>query len=179
LPTSLKKLNCPIQQGLANKNPDVDAIYRMLMPLPVHFKDHEDIALGGGSWCPFNSQNTTWWKEAFPLLYLPSYCSFRMTDIYRSLIAQRIAKGNGWPIMFHQATVEQERNQHNLMKDFVDEIPGYLQVESIGRYLDAISIKAGREHLHDAMTLCYTRLVEEKIFDAKEIELLHAWLKDL
>ena len=37
-----------------------------------------------GAWCPFNSQNTTWWPEAFPLMYLPAYCSFRMTDIWRA-----------------------------------------------------------------------------------------------
>src|ERR1041385_640029 len=71
-----KDLNCIIQQGLADDNPDVDAIYRMTLPLPVKFNQSENIALGENSICPFNGQNTTWFKEAFPLLYLPSYCSF-------------------------------------------------------------------------------------------------------
>src|ERR1700691_4694073 len=78
-----------------------------------------------GACCPFNSQNTTWFKEAFPLLYLPYYCSFRMTDIWRSFVAQRIAWTCGWPVLFHQSTMRQERNDHNLMNDFRDEISGY------------------------------------------------------
>ena len=85
---------CPIQQGLANENPDVDAIYRLILPLPVNFIDGPNVALGAGTWCPFNSQNTTWFRAAFPLLYLPSYCSFRMTDIWRSFVTQRI----GWEL---------------------------------------------------------------------------------
>lgn len=80
-------IDCPIQQGLADENPDVDAIYRLTLPLPVKFNKTDSIALGNNSVCPFNSQNTTWFKEAFPLLYLPSYCSFRMTDIWRSGLA--------------------------------------------------------------------------------------------
>jgi hypothetical protein len=32
---------------------------------------------------------------------------------------------NGWHILFHGATVRQERNDHDLMRDFADEIPGY------------------------------------------------------
>src|SRR5438270_335676 len=79
-----KEIYCPIQQGLADENPDVDAIYRLAFPLPLTFRTDRRIALGGSAWCPFNSQNTTWTREAFPLLYLPSYCSFRMTDIWRS-----------------------------------------------------------------------------------------------
>ena len=30
--------DCPIQQGLADDNPDVDAIYRLTMPLPQSFR---------------------------------------------------------------------------------------------------------------------------------------------
>src|SRR5262249_31382202 len=81
---------CPIQQGLVESNPDVDAIYRLVLPLPQTFRRSVQLALGAGSWCPFNSQNTTWWPQAYPLLYLPSHCSFRMMDIWRSFIAQRI-----------------------------------------------------------------------------------------
>jgi hypothetical protein len=94
---SLTSVTSPIQQGLANENPDVDAIYRLVNPLPLNFKNHAPVALPEGNWCPFNSQNTTWFPEAYLLLYLPSYCSFRMTDIWRSFVAQRIAWTCNWP----------------------------------------------------------------------------------
>lgn len=175
----LKQNDCPIQQGLADGNPDVDAIYRLTLALPFKFQDAPDLTLEAGSWSPFNSQNTTWWKETFPLLYLPAYCSFRMTDIWRSFIAQRIAWENGWSIHFHHATVSQERNQHDLMKDFADEIPGYLNNEKIQKILDAIKIEKGVSNIPDAMRVCYGRLVNEQIFDPRETVLLESWLTDL
>ncbi len=174
-----KQIECPIQQGLADNNPDVDAIYRLVMPLPVQFEAAADIALAPGVWSPFNSQNTTWWEEAFPLLYLPSYCSFRMTDIWRSLIAQKIAWANQWSVLFHAPTVCQERNEHNLMKDFADEVTGYLQVETIQHILSGITITPGAQHIPDAMRLCYSHLIDAKIFDPKEKDILDAWLNDL
>ena len=104
--------DCPIQQGLADGDPDVDAIYRLIFPVSVRFRPDRRLALCGGAWCPFNSQNTTWWEDAYELMYLPSFCSFRMTDIWRSFIAQRIAWANGWSILFHEPTVFQIRNSH-------------------------------------------------------------------
>jgi hypothetical protein len=170
---------CPIQQGLADENPDVDAIYRLIMPLPVRFKTSNNVALGKSAWCPFNSQNTTWFKVAFPLLYLPSYCNFRMTDIWRSFVAQRIAWSCGWSVLFHNATVHQERNMHNLLQDFEDEIPGYLNNSKICRELGELNLKKGPAKIFDNLVLCYSMLVEKEYMDTKELELLERWIEDL
>jgi hypothetical protein len=170
---------CPIQQGLADKNPDVDAIYRLILPLPKNFNRINPIALGVNAWCPFNSQNTTWWKIAFPLLYLPSYCSFRMTDIWRSFIAQRIAWEYNWSIMFHNATVYQERNEHNLMRDFNDEIPGYLNNDNIKTSLLNMKLDSNIKNINDNVTKCYRLLIKMNLIDKKELILLESWLKDL
>ena len=172
-------VDSPIQQGLANENPDVDAIYRLILPLPLNFMNDRQIALGKGTWCPFNSQNTIWWEDAFPLLYLPSYCSFRMTDIWRSFVAQRIAWENDWAILFREATVWQERNEHNLMKDFTDEIPGYLYNESICDALGKLSLKEGTQNIIPNLRLCYEKLIDMKIIGADELKLLEAWINDL
>ena len=40
--------DCPIQQGLADENPDVDAIYRLILPLPVNFAPDRDRGAGQG-----------------------------------------------------------------------------------------------------------------------------------
>ena len=172
-------VDCPIQQGLADSNPDVDAIYRLVMPLPIQFRGNRRVALGSGSWCTFNSQNTTWWPDAYPLLYLPAYCSFRMTDIWRSLLAQRIAWENGWHILFHPATVTQDRNDHDLMKDFLDEIPGYLNNRRIAEMLMALPIKPALEAIPDNLRLCYEGLTRMGLVGAGELVLLEAWLEDL
>jgi len=175
-----ENVDSPIQQGLADRDPDVDSIYRLIFPGIKNFerKDRK-IALSKGVWCPFNSQNTTWWKDAFPLLYLPSYCSFRMTDIWRSFIAQRIAWENNWQLLFHGSTVWQERNDHNLMKDFNDELPGYLYNEKICNELDKLSIKSGADKLFDNLKICYEKIVHLGFIDSKELNLLDIWIEDL
>ena len=179
LTTAAAPVYCPIQQGLANENPDVDAIYRLVLPLPIDFRDEAPVALGPGTWCPFNSQNTTSFPDAFPLLYLPYYCSFRMTDIWRSLVAQRIAHVNGWAIGFHKATVYQVRNEHNLMRDFADEVPGYLHNENIRAALDTLDLPAGADEVPQAMRLCYAKLVQMSLVGEGELGLLDAFLADL
>jgi hypothetical protein len=171
--------DCPVQQGLADANPDVDAVYRLLLPLPLDFRADRRVALGAKSWCPFNSQNTAWWPDAFPLLYLPAYCSFRMTDIWRSFVAQRICWENGWHVLFHEATVHQERNEHDLMRDFADEIPGYLGNRRIGLALEALPLKPGKAAIADNLRLCYRKLAEDGHVGAQELPLLECWLADL
>ncbi len=173
------ELICPIQQGLADENPDVDAVYRMCRELPINFDKRLPVAIGKNSWCPFNSQNTTWFKDAFPLMYLPSYCSFRMTDIWRSFIAQRIAWTCGWSILFHNATVWQERNEHNLLKDFEDEIPGYLNNAAICRTLEDLDLKNGIENIGENLFRCYSAMVENNYVGKDELPLVEAWINDL
>ena len=170
---------CPIQQGLANKNPDVDAIYRFTQALPITFKNSSNISLGKNAFCPFNSQNTTWFKEAFLLLYLPSYCSFRMTDIWRSYIAQRIAWTCGWSILFHKSTVWQERNDHNLLNDFIDEISGYTNAELIYESLKNLDLREGIENISNNMKICYQKLVDLELIGKSEMDLLNRWINDV
>ncbi len=172
-------VDCPIQQGLATENPDVDAMFRLTQPLPVDFIKSDNLALGVGSFCPFNSQNTVWFKDAFPLLYLPSYCSFRMTDIWRSFIAQRIAWECEWYILFHQSTVWQERNDHNLLNDFKDEIPGYLHNNTIFHELQNLKLKKGINHIPDNLISCYQKLIDIGLIESEEMNLLKAWLEDI
>jgi hypothetical protein len=179
LPSEADEIYCPIQQGLANGNPDVDAVYRLVMPLPQDFSKRGPVALGKGSWSSFNSQNTTWFKEAFPLLYLPSYCSFRMCDIWRSFVALRICWANDWSTLFHEATVYQHRNEHNLLRDFSDEIAGYMNNALICEELAKLDIKASVGELGENLRKCYGLFIEMGLIDRKERSLLDCWLLDL
>jgi hypothetical protein len=177
----LRNIFSPIQQGLADGDPDVDAVYRMTQPLPLQFSRREHaVWLSKGVWSPFNSQNTTWFKEAFPLLYLPSYCSFRMTDIWRSFVAQRVAWECDWGVSFHNASVYQERNEHNLLRDFELEIPGYLLNNKVRKVLEDTALGGGSKNITNNLLLCYEALVRENIItNAEELTLLNAWISDI
>lgn len=102
-----------------------------------------------------------------------------MTDIWRSFVAQRIAYANGWAVLFHAATVFQERNAHDLMRDFAEEVPGYLHNAAIRDALDRVSLEAGIAQIPDGMRACYERLVALDLVGRAELALLDAWLDDL
>ncbi len=112
-------------------------------------------------------------------MYLPSYCSFRMTDIWRSFVAQRIAWTCGWGILFHESTVRQERNEHDLLKDFSDEVVGYLDNHKIMEALSALDLKSGPQNVADNLFSCYGQLIDLGLIKAEEMSLLKAWIDDV
>jgi hypothetical protein len=168
---------CPIQQFLANGNPDVDAVYRLTRPFKeTQFAERKPVILDHGVLCPYNSQNTVTFREAFPLLYLPSYVSFRMTDIWRSLVGQIAAWSMDWCVSFHSPTVEQERNEHNLLKDFELEIPGYLNNTLI---VDTLTSETFSGSLGNRLYQAYDALRKKALILEEEMKLVELWLKDL
>lgn len=175
----LHKLISPIHQGLVSGSPDVDAVWRLTQERIISFSQNVSVALGAGAWCPFNSQNTWWWMPAFPLMYLPSHCSFRMTDIWRSFVAQRCLWELDYPVVFHSPEVYQQRNQHNHLDDFRAEIPGYLLNGAITACLADLQLQRGGRHTAANMRTCYEALVRLGVFPEEELSLLHSWLESL
>lgn len=174
-----KRTYSPIQQGLVNRSADVDAVWRLVLDKPVKFNKGGSVALAPGVWCPFNSQNTWWWPAAYPLMYLPSGCTFRMTDIWRSFIAQRCIWALGGCVVFHAPDAVQDRNEHRLIKDFEDEVPGYLLNDQFRGILDSLTLAKGLDSVGHNMLKCYEALVEKAIFPKSELKLVKAWLRDL
>jgi len=171
--------HAPIQQGLVNGSPDVDAIWRLVDDHAFEFNDGDPVWLGQGQWCPFNTQSTWWWPVAYPLLYVPSHCSFRMCDIWKSFVAQRCLWTFGAGVAFHAPEVVQDRNAHDLMKDFEDEVPGYLQNRRIAELLSAVALDPRPDCMADVLRACYAALIDASIFPAKEMTLVNAWLADV
>ncbi len=173
--TGKGELRAPIQQYLANGDPDVDAIYRLLFKSPLDFGQREPVALDAGSWCSFNSQNTVFFREAFPLLYLPCHVSFRMTDIWRSFVAQAGLWSRGDRLVFRNATVVQERNQHDLMKDFRDEVDGYLNNDAIVACLQSLGDQGPGGRLDEVAADAWRKLVELGVVRQEELAIHEAW----
>ncbi|MEZ5199394.1 MAG: STELLO glycosyltransferase family protein [Bacteroidales bacterium] len=166
-----------IWQGLADEDPDVDAIYRLTSNEICVFENKQDCVLGKGTLTPFNTQNTAIRKELFPLLYLPTYVTFRFTDILRGLIAQPIMWLYDYNLGFTNATVIQKRNIHDFMKDFESEVPMYLQTERVIELTDK-SISASNT-ISDNLFNAYKALLDAGFIIQEEIKTLEAWLKDM
>ncbi len=175
--TSAQTCRGLILQGLANGNPDVDAVYRLTKPLPLTFSPRNPVLLAPGVWSPFNSQNTIFRREVFPLLYLPSRCSFRMTDIWRSFVAQRCLWEAGEGVVFHSATVYQERNEHDLLRDFADEVPGYLMNDRIRRVLEDCALD--KQDALRNLSLCYESLVKQDLLPRDELPIVASWRSEV
>ena len=165
-----------VWQGLVEGDPDVDAIFRLTRGSRVTFRPAPPVVLPEGSYCPFNSQNTCWKADAFPYLYLPSTVSFRFTDILRGLVAQRCLWAHGWRLGFQGATAIQQRNSHDLLADFRDEIPCYLHAAAIARKLDALSLGCDPA---SNLRACYEALTAAGWTDGREIAILDSWLEQI
>lgn len=163
-----------IFQFLADEDPDVDAIYRLTNNKPIFFNKRTPLKLAFGTICPFNSQNTFFRKETYPLLYLPVHVNFRFTDILRGLVAQPILWAAGFSLGFGEATVIQKRNPHDYLIDFESEIPCYLYPEKI---IDVVNRAVSKRNtIIENMLIAYEALVKEKIVTDEEIKCLKSWL---
>jgi len=169
------KVNIGVWQGLVDIDPDVDAIFRLTINKVIKFEEKPSVFLEKGHYSPFNSQNTFWRKEAFPCLYLPATASFRFTDILRGYITQRLLWDINLHLGFTKATVYQERNIHNFMKDFRDEIDCYLNVKPIVELLDSLNLSS--ELLLNIETV-YSALSEKGFIKSEELDICKAWISD-
>lgn len=172
----LSDVKVGVWQGLADIDPDVDAIFRLTTGKQITFDKNESLVLGKNTYCPFNSQNTLWHKDSFNLLYLPSTVSFRFTDILRGYIAQRLLWENDYHLGFTRATVYQERNDHDLMRDFKDEVECYLNTKTIVSILENLNLNS---NYPNGLKKTYETLANKNLVNQTELKILDAWTEDL
>ena len=173
--------NIPLMPGviqfLVDGNPDVDAIYRLVAGADLDLSVDElrlPLAVAKG-WHPFNSQATLWRSSDIHLMYLPTYCNFRMTDIYRGYIAQRILKERNQHLVFEGVAVKQVRNQHSITGDFFGEHSGYKDVGKLIKILETIELSNMSEH--QMLTSIYNELIKADIIEDQELTHLNAYLE--
>jgi hypothetical protein len=82
-------------------------------------------------------------------------------------------------MVFHAAEVIQERNDHNLMLDFEQEVPGYLNNESIIQTLSDLALENGSNAISSNLIRCYEAMVAKGFIPGEELPLVKAWVADL
>lgn len=168
-----------VHQFLASGDPDVDAIYRLTVGRADHEFLDRSVVLERGTVVPFNSQSTIWSEAAFPLLYLPSFVSFRMTDIWRSFVAQVCLWAADLHVAYHGVGVRQERNAHDLQRDFLQEVVGYERNDEIFRVLSTLDLSRDPAEIGANLRACYLALLGIGVVQDVELALVDAWLADL
>ncbi len=168
-----------VQQGICNGDPDVDAIFRLISKKKNFiFKKNLKFSINPRTYVPINSQNTLWYYKAFPLLYLPSYCSMRATDIWRGLIAKIILANDRKNILFKSSDVFQKRNVHNLVSDLKDEMEIYQNLNFVFNKLSKLKLYKGEKNYPKNLLKVYKILVSLNLFPEKELDLVKLWIRD-
>jgi len=171
-----EKVKIGTWQGLTDGEPDIDAVYRMIINCKnITFEKKSSVYLEKGHFCPINSQNTFWSKDTFPYLYLPATVNFRFTDILRGYIAQYLMWKKNLYVGYTHATVYQKRNPHDLMLDYKNESSMYINIKDIINRLGRIPL--GTDPL-DNVEKTYQELLSGSYVDPQEIELLKFWIQD-
>ena len=162
-------------QGLADGDPDIDAICRMLYRPVTKFPRTDSFIVEPGFYSPTNSQLTRWRTElTLPLLYLPSTVPWRVSDIWRGLIAQRHFEISDLRTQFRGGLGFQDRNEHDLLKDFADELEVHMSTRILLEILERIDIL----DQSNFMLTVYSSLMARGLVSQEEIVRLENWLTD-
>lgn len=116
-----------IQVDFWKGDPDVDALERIL------FNPEVDIHIPS-SFCtntisPFDSQNTFIMRDLIKFFMLVPGVG-RVDDIWGSYLLQTVIRSDKPYIVYSHASVYQKRNEHDLFKDFEQELYGYRNTEA-------------------------------------------------
>jgi STELLO glycosyltransferases len=166
-----------VEQGLVNKEPDVDAIFRLTQKREVYFENHPPCVLEKKYFCPFNTQNTLFHYTAFWGLYIPATTSFRSCDIWRGYVTQCLLWEIDHYLCFISPTAIQERNPHDFFHDFCDEMELYLKAGALVQ--DLLVWTANSKKFKDKIIELHVYLSDLGYFKNLETSLVKAWLNDL
>ena len=108
-----------IQANFWNGDPDIDAVCRMIFKPECNFKKSL-FPFFSKKISPFNSQNTLISRKVVRDYFLFPHIG-RMDDIWASFYVT----SKNYKVIYNEPTVYQQRNIHNLIKDFKDEYIGY------------------------------------------------------
>jgi len=125
-----------IQANFWNGDPDIDAVCRMIFKPECTFK-RKLFPFFSKKISPFNSQNTLLNRKVIKDYFLFPHIG-RMDDIWAAFYVT----AKKYKVIYNEPTVYQQRNVHNLIKDFKDEYIGYVNslklVESLYKNSDNI-----------------------------------------
>ena len=172
--------NIGVVQSLANRNPDVDAIYRLTRPLPLNFErnPHSLLVVPSSTSTPFNAQATLFVRrDILWALYLPVSVHGRVSDIWRSYIVQRLFRESDTKVAFAGPWVDQIRNPHTIMADFDAEHDLYIKSRALIDVLN--SWKPSAKLFPDKIVELFTDLYERDFLGLDDVRNAQLWVDEL
>ena len=173
--TSSQPRQIGVIQSLANIEPDVDAIYRFTRQTPFKFgatpSSHLPVMVPDKAFTPFNGQATLWRKASFKYLALPVSVTGRVSDIWRSYIAEYFFHKLSLSVLFTSPYVDQYRNAHDYLVDFTDELDLYQKSNALLKWLSDSS-QLNVQYLVDL----YREMFTKGYLNDGDVEFITAWI---
>ena len=119
-----------VQADLWDGDPDIDAICRLSKMPCVKYNDISPY--GSNQLSPFNSQNTFIAREVIPYYAMLPFIG-RMDDIWASYVLQKYFPNS---VIYSKASVYQDRNPQDLIKNMEEEVVGYRNTLNLLKDLD-------------------------------------------
>ncbi len=168
-----------IYQSLANKDPDVDAVYRLTRRLPVTFTgaiEDQPVLVPPNTMSPMNAQASLFSHIGLWSMFLPTTVHGRVSDIWRSYIAQTLAPKCGMLVSFVSPHVVQDRNAHTYLADMEAERHLYERSGSLVNYLlNEWEYNNSEAVLEGAWERLYIDLYERGIVEWEDVRLAQMW----
>jgi hypothetical protein len=101
----------------------------------------------------------------------------RVSDIWRSFLAQALMKRLGKALVFWPPLVTQLRNAHNYMGDFDAELQLYKQADSMVAFVSQFAFS--RTAVPDMLREISVALYEREFYGLDDVRLMDAWIMSL
>ncbi len=186
----LIKTSAPISsfgiiQSLANHDPDVDGIHRLIMPLHFDFQPGPQssrtntlpVAVPQDSFAPLNAQAALFLESALWMTFLPVTVHGRVTDIWRGYVAERLGREIGKRVLFTPPLVRQDRNPHNFLADMQGESDLYLRSDALLQVLSGTSFRSST--LMGRIEELWVELHDRGFVEEEDVLLIQGWMRAL
>ncbi len=160
-------------QGVSLGDPDIDAITRLVYPVPIPLKKlrKRNYCLKN-IWCSYNTQNTLLTPKIFPLGFVWPFAG-RHDDIFASFTWQKLLFNNKMYAHVGDPVNRQNRGTRDILNtDFKNETEGYFYAHEVWEEINNINAKDAVSFLEELTKSRHPIIARHKTF-------LVAYLKDV
>lgn len=174
-----------VMQFCADGDPDVDAIHRLVKPLPMTFhvgnsgsgSNRGALVVPPVAFAPYNAQANLHTGNALWALLLPYTVPGRVSDIWRGYFSQALFRLAGLRIAMMPPAVKQDRNAHDYLADMNAELDLYFKTGKLLEFLD--SWNCAEKTIPACMETVWIEMYQRGYVKADDVKMVQLWLEAL
>ena len=171
--------NIAVMQYCANGDPDIDAVHRLVKPLPMNYaEDVPPLQVPAHAFAPYNAQASIHTYDALWATFLPYSVPGRVSDIWRGYFAEAIFRDLGLSVAFLAPKIRQERNAHNYLADMQAELDLYFKAGKLIEFLSQ-AWNSVANTIPERMEELWIELYERGYIELDDVQAIQLWLEAL